>query len=206
MHVFFSRFQPFGSHLNLCWQYHHPLVPLIQRPLSWAPLPWPVKAKVEMWISRKLKARESGWHLGIQVSFEVCLLLRLYFVTYFSDVSFLFCVSKCIALSMCPVQAATMIDEKDRHISDLEDKVRTLEKRLQGTALTGDEHIQSLVEEVGHAYRFSWRPQSHFVLLKTVNCQRQHSVIVFCRCAYWMDATQQKMHLYASISLFESSA
>lgn len=44
-------------------------------------------------------------------------------------------------------KAATMIDEKDRHISDLEDKVRTLEKRLQGTALTGDEHIQSLVEE-----------------------------------------------------------
>ncbi|XP_075534124.1 golgin subfamily A member 1-like isoform X3 [Dermacentor variabilis] len=45
-------------------------------------------------------------------------------------------------------KAATMIDEKDRHISDLEDKVRTLEKRLQGTALTGDEHIQSLVEEI----------------------------------------------------------
>ncbi|XP_037515541.1 golgin subfamily A member 1 isoform X2 [Rhipicephalus sanguineus] len=44
-------------------------------------------------------------------------------------------------------KATTMIDEKDRHISDLEDKVRTLEKRLEGTALTGDEHIQSLVEE-----------------------------------------------------------
>uniref|UniRef100_A0A131YEN1 Golgin subfamily A member 1 n=1 Tax=Rhipicephalus appendiculatus TaxID=34631 RepID=A0A131YEN1_RHIAP len=44
-------------------------------------------------------------------------------------------------------KATTMIDEKDRHISDLEDKVRTLEKRLEGTTLTGDEHIQSLVEE-----------------------------------------------------------
>lgn len=44
-------------------------------------------------------------------------------------------------------KATTMIDEKDRHISDLEDKVRTLEKRLEGTTLTGDEHIQALVEE-----------------------------------------------------------
>uniref|UniRef100_A0A224YNW7 Golgin subfamily A member 1 n=1 Tax=Rhipicephalus zambeziensis TaxID=60191 RepID=A0A224YNW7_9ACAR len=44
-------------------------------------------------------------------------------------------------------KATTMIDEKDRHISDLEDKVRTLEKRLEGTTLTGDEHVQSLVEE-----------------------------------------------------------
>ncbi|KAH8032411.1 hypothetical protein HPB51_024603 [Rhipicephalus microplus] len=47
-------------------------------------------------------------------------------------------------------EATTMIDEKDRHISDLEDKVRTLEKRLEGTTLTGDEHIQALVEEVGY--------------------------------------------------------
>lgn len=44
-------------------------------------------------------------------------------------------------------KATTLIDEKDRHITDLEDKVRTLEKRLEGTALTGDEHIQSLVDE-----------------------------------------------------------
>ncbi|XP_070385563.1 golgin subfamily A member 1-like isoform X3 [Dermacentor albipictus] len=45
------------------------------------------------------------------------------------------------------LQATTMMDEKDRHISDLEDKVHILEKRLEGTSLTGDEHIQSLVEE-----------------------------------------------------------
>ncbi|XP_070385564.1 golgin subfamily A member 1-like isoform X4 [Dermacentor albipictus] len=44
-------------------------------------------------------------------------------------------------------KATTMMDEKDRHISDLEDKVHILEKRLEGTSLTGDEHIQSLVEE-----------------------------------------------------------
>uniref|UniRef100_L7M2C2 Golgin subfamily A member 1 n=1 Tax=Rhipicephalus pulchellus TaxID=72859 RepID=L7M2C2_RHIPC len=44
-------------------------------------------------------------------------------------------------------KATTMIDEKDRHIADLEDKVHTLEKRLEGTTLTGDEHIQSLMEE-----------------------------------------------------------
>ncbi|XP_037560578.1 golgin subfamily A member 1-like isoform X4 [Dermacentor silvarum] len=44
-------------------------------------------------------------------------------------------------------KATTMIDEKDRQITDLEDKVHTLEKRLEGTALTGDEHIQSLVDE-----------------------------------------------------------
>uniref|UniRef100_A0A131XEM0 Golgin subfamily A member 1 n=1 Tax=Hyalomma excavatum TaxID=257692 RepID=A0A131XEM0_9ACAR len=44
-------------------------------------------------------------------------------------------------------KATTMMDEKDRLISDLEDKVHTLERRLEGTALTGDEHIQSLVLE-----------------------------------------------------------
>uniref|UniRef100_A0A1E1X5X7 Golgin subfamily A member 1 n=1 Tax=Amblyomma aureolatum TaxID=187763 RepID=A0A1E1X5X7_9ACAR len=44
-------------------------------------------------------------------------------------------------------KATTVMDEKDRCISDLEDKIRTLEKRLEGTTLTGDEHIQSLVEE-----------------------------------------------------------
>ncbi|CAN7937089.1 unnamed protein product [Ixodes hexagonus] len=44
-------------------------------------------------------------------------------------------------------KTTSLLDEKDSSISDLEDKVRTLEKRLDGAGLTGDEQVQSLIEE-----------------------------------------------------------
>lgn len=44
-------------------------------------------------------------------------------------------------------KTTSLLDEKDSSISDLEDKVQTLEKRLDGAGLTGDEQVQSLIEE-----------------------------------------------------------
>ncbi|KAG0430000.1 hypothetical protein HPB47_023084, partial [Ixodes persulcatus] len=44
-------------------------------------------------------------------------------------------------------KTTSLLAEKDSSICTLEDRVETLEKRLDGAGLTGDEQVQSLVEE-----------------------------------------------------------
>ena len=46
------------------------------------------------------------------------------------------------------VQTSQLLVEKDDHIEQLQDRVKTLEQRGQNEALSGDERIQALEKEV----------------------------------------------------------
>ena len=53
------------------------------------------------------------------------------------------------------LQTNQLLVEKDDHIEQLQDRVKTLEQRGHNEALSGDERIQALEKEVGKDYQIA---------------------------------------------------
>lgn len=66
---------------------------------------------------------------------------------------------------LSPEQAAVVEEEKERSLLELQRKVASLERRLEGN-LSQDEHLQELLQEVNHSFRAS--PQ-HYLRVYSFN-------------------------------------
>lgn len=62
--------------------------------------------------------------------------------------------SKFVFVSYQPSQADVVVEDKERVLTELQKKVVSLERRLQGN-LSQDEHLQELLQEVNHSFTLS---------------------------------------------------